>query len=43
MEKKHVQYAGAPVCGTVHRKNMVRRLAAYRERMQKAGRKGGKR
>lgn len=43
MQERHVQYAGAPVCGTVHRENMSRRLAAYRERMRKAGRKGDKR
>lgn len=40
--KKHVQYAGFPVSGTAHRENMSRRLAAYRGKMQKAGRKGEK-
>lgn len=43
MQERHVQYAGVPMIGTVHRENMSRRLAAYRERMRKAGRKGDKR
>lgn len=40
MEKRHVQYVGVPMIGTTHRENMSKRLAAYRERMRKAGRRG---
>lgn len=43
MQERHVRYAVIPMIGTTHRENMSRRLAAYHERMRKAGRKGDKR